>query len=416
MRKFISFILLSLLIFTLFTSIFISVSTSLEIIDDSWYVKQSMNQARYGLGVIAVEDKIYAIGGYSGGYVGTNECYNPMSNTWIVLKAMPTPRMNFGIAAYDGKIYCIGGSTFGSSTLGLIDRLSVNEVYDIATDSWSAKASLPFNERYLHAHAVDGKIFVTGPKDTFKYEHEFILYMYDPVEDSWTQKTGMPQTPIGTTYITSAVVDNNIIFVGTFGVDPSTCQQKVLIYDTKSDKWSEGATSSTQQWRQLWCGYAGATTGVYAPKHVYALGITSNDVYDPVNNVWSFAKAMSTERASFGVAVVNDVLYVIGGYTSTDFHSIGSTMIPSALNEQYVPIGYNGTLPPVTSPPAVTSTPSTLPTSPEQYISPKPTDSSTSFLTGPVLITIALTVCISITAPLFFYLYRKKVNTRIKYE
>jgi N-acetylneuraminic acid mutarotase len=319
-----------------------------------------MKQARHGLGVVAVDGKIYAIGGYStNGYVGTTERYDPKSDVWVTLKSMPTPRMNFGIVAYDGKIYCIGGATyFGNSTpSGLIDRLSVNEVYDVATDSWSTKASLPFNERSLHANVVDGKIFVTGARDTFRYDHVHILYMYDPVADLWTQKADMPKTPSSGNYIVSAVVDGKIIFAGDFY--GSTREQIVLIYDPKTDKWSEGKAGPTQ----VWCGGAGVTTGIYAPKKFYALGISSNTVYDLVGDSWSSAKAMPTKRASFGVAVVDDILYVVGGHTSDDFYSIGGTMIPSALNELYVPVGYTGTLPPVTSLSAVSEAKSSEPDS-----------------------------------------------------
>ena len=60
-----------------------------------------MKQARYGLGVIAVDNKIYAIGGSTADsypqfdadvLVGTTERYDPVSDTWVALKSMPTPK------------------------------------------------------------------------------------------------------------------------------------------------------------------------------------------------------------------------------------------------------------------------------------------------------------------------------------
>jgi len=48
-------------------------------------------------------------------------------------------------------------------------------------------------------------------------------------------------------------------------------------------------------------------------------------------------------RRNFGVAVVDDVLYAIGGYSYT---SQSGMVTPVAVNEQYIPIGY-GTVPPV---------------------------------------------------------------------
>ncbi|MDR2719984.1 MAG: hypothetical protein LBC03_04180, partial [Nitrososphaerota archaeon] len=82
------------------------------LVTNSWSVKSSMSQARYGLGVVVLDDKIYAIGGYADdGVVGTNECYDPVSDTWAILASMPTPRACFAIAACQGKIYCMGGET-----------------------------------------------------------------------------------------------------------------------------------------------------------------------------------------------------------------------------------------------------------------------------------------------------------------
>jgi len=60
---------------------------------------------------------------------------------------------------------------------------------------------------------------------------------------------------------------------------------------------------------------------------------------------------MPTGRYDVGVAVADDLLYVIGGYT-TEFSSQGVNPNPtytySALNQQYTPIGY-GTIPPTIS-------------------------------------------------------------------
>ena len=74
-----------------------------EIPGGSWAERHSMNQARGGLGVAAVNGKIYAIGGRvendsyymqnpTTGFVGTNEEYDPATDKWILKASMPTPR------------------------------------------------------------------------------------------------------------------------------------------------------------------------------------------------------------------------------------------------------------------------------------------------------------------------------------
>jgi len=90
-------------------------------------------------------------------------------------------------------------------------------------------------------------------------------------------------------------------------------------------------------------GGAGATTGVYAPKKIYVMGRTLYDdsnyvygvnrVYDVSSDSWSDGARMLTPRLRFGVAVVDDMVYVVGG--QTEYTGV------SALNEVYVPIGYS---------------------------------------------------------------------------
>jgi hypothetical protein len=143
-------------------------------IGNSWAEKAPMNQARGGLGVIAVDDAIYAIGGSTSGvsypstaessdFVGTNEEYNITTGVWTYKAPMPIPRDYFAIAAYQNKIYCIGGQV-GWAQNPAADNLwgpvmsSVNEVYDIATGTWETKESMPIAGMNLQATVVNGEI------------------------------------------------------------------------------------------------------------------------------------------------------------------------------------------------------------------------------------------------------------------
>ena len=92
---------------------------------------------------------------------------------------------------------------------------------------------------------------------------------------------------------------------------------------------------------------AGTTTGVDSFKRIY---VFSGDrpwwdngeinfptqSYDPKNDSWIEGTAMSTGRLEAAVAVVNDIVYVIGGLIPW----LGSNWSASAANEQYIPIGY----------------------------------------------------------------------------
>jgi hypothetical protein len=372
MNKVLVCILLFFFISGTFTSTFSSVSAS-ELVEDSWYTKTPIPQERWCMGVVDVEGKIYAIGGdsFSGTLEGINECYNPKTDKWSTLVSMPTWRAGFAIAVYESKIYCIGGAVPNPDYIapGVNDSLScdVVEVYDVVANSWSTKSSLPVKGSFIQAGVVAGKIFVLNG---------IVLFMYDPVTDVWTAKTSIPGIPTHPSTPPMAVVGDTLI---AFEVG------RVMIYDVKFDVWREGQAYSTSVYGTA----VGVTSGVYAPKKVYILGSTvgnemSNLIYDPDNDTWATATAMPTYRHFFGVAVVDDVLYAIGGATSSRTTRDGYL----SVNEQYVPIGYSST--PFTS---------------EQSI-------NKAFSTESVAAAIVLIVGVTVAASLFFYLRKGRKRTR----
>jgi hypothetical protein len=325
--------------------------SSATVVEDTWTAKASMQQARAGLGVVAVNGKIYAIGGttasgqyppdcFAGGFVGTNEEYDPETDTWTTKASMPTPRDYFAIAGYQNKIYCIGGAIgFTVDEWGLFHSYvasGVNEVYDTVTNTWETKTPMPVVGMKIQAHVINGKIYVMGVAFT---------YVYDPENDSWTSRTRMPASPPPSSgsYPVSVVVDDKIVVSGEFSTGSSSSEQKILIYDTETDSWSEGKSGPTV----VVGGAAGATTGANALQRVYIFGSAygqypvvpaTNQVYDPMADAWSTATAMPALRRDFGVVVVDEVLYVIGGYSyTTDRYD---SVEPVAVNEQYTPLGY----------------------------------------------------------------------------
>jgi hypothetical protein len=76
---------------------------------DFWTAKASMPTTRDGFAAVAVNGKIYVIGGHYGAYLGTNEEYDPATDTWTAKASMPTPRSGLAAVAVNGKIYVIGG-------------------------------------------------------------------------------------------------------------------------------------------------------------------------------------------------------------------------------------------------------------------------------------------------------------------
>ena len=373
MRKFLFIVLLCFFINGLFVAVVNPVLAPSDLVENSWNTKTSMSQARSNLGVVAVEGKIYAIGGTifhnshntESVVVGTNERYDPTSDTWITLESMPAPRRDFAIVAYQNKIYCIGGETNPLHS----DPCDMVEVYDIATNSWSTKASIPFNGGDLQANVVDGKIFVTtfagnaGFANDMKQLKDGLplvkknclrLFMYDPTANSWTEKTGVTTNlAMSNCGHVSTVLNDKILIVSSTWhtvleyrsadspnpVFTGIIESNVLVYDPKLDVWNK--INSIPEEIVVYDYGIGITSGIDTPQRIYLIQGQKTYIYDPAKDTWATGKSMSTERSFFGVATVNNILYVIGGSIMKPAENYtGPVLIVQesvSINEQYIP-------------------------------------------------------------------------------
>ena len=312
----------------------------------SWTPMTPMLTARGGFGVAVVDGKIYAIGGLTGNDlpVSVTEEYNPQTNEWTSKTPMPTPRSGFAITVYQNKIYVIGGSV-GYGYVGN------NEAYDPVSNTWETKTSMPTPRADLNANLVNDKIYLIGGKKyssiTPFFNETNINEVYDPANDSWTTKTPVP-TPVQG--YASAVFNDKIYLMGgslqSLSLENTLTTDATQVFDPKNDTWSLAANLP----HSASYGAAETTGGYLAPARIYFIGGYSvgkftgqTQAYNSENNSWSIAEAMPTSRAYLGVAVVNDVLYAIGGFDGTNWLNV---------NEQYKPVGY-GTVAPtvqITSP------------------------------------------------------------------
>jgi N-acetylneuraminic acid mutarotase len=319
--------------------------SSAGVTENTWVLNAPMHEARSGLGVAVVNGKIYAIGGstvtyasltgpsQTGGIIGTNEEYDPVTDTWTFKTPMPTPNSGFVTAVCQNKIYCIGSTT---------------QVYDPTTDTWENKTSMPTVRTGLKANVANGKIYLIGGYVPGRYTVEnlsssFLTLneVYDPATDTWTTEAPMP---FATARYVSAVVDNKIYIIGKPGgssIDPPL-GVPTQVYDTETGTWSQATRAPT-----FGLYVAVATTGVMAPKRIYALGL-ENLVYDPETDDWSTVARIPTKRYLFGAAVVDDMIYVVGGMVEAKHDLLGYTYTKFATNERYTPFGY-GTVPPAVS-------------------------------------------------------------------
>jgi len=235
---------------------------------------------------------------------------------------------------------------------------------------------MPTSRCSLRAHMIDDKIYLIGGIISSNETTVYLNDVYDPVKDSWTQKT--PSIYAVGSYA-SAVIDEKIYVIGgqTDLGYYGTNQDATQIYDTINDSWKLGKSAPTI----IWQAGAAATTGVAAPKSIYVMGgiagfaegLDQNLVYDPENDTWTSATPIPHACFNPAVVAIDDMLYLLGGAQGFDGYK---------TNLQYTPIGY-GTIQPTPTPtPSATQspTPTAMPT---PTLIPSPTPSPTQSASPP---------------------------------
>lgn len=129
-----------------------------------WTPKVSMKQERMDHQAVAVNNKIYIIGGvggssdpYSCAVEQRVEVFDPALNRVDTAASLNTGRRFFGAAEANGKIYAIGGlSSLNTDTLASVEE------YDPAKNTWSYKSALPTGRFGCAAASWQGRIYLVG--------------------------------------------------------------------------------------------------------------------------------------------------------------------------------------------------------------------------------------------------------------
>ncbi len=237
------------------------------------------------------------------------------SNRWIARAALfGTERWGLATAvvqnaAGQSTLYAIGGKTATGATGGSLSKV---QAYNVATNTWTSKASLPRPLYWTNgAGVIDDKIYISGglaAQDSYQQA----LFMYDPARNQWTAKRSMPST--GYHGVTGVI--NGKLYVLT-GCDQENCEPPQLSmtfyrYDPVTDQW---ATLPIPSQPTPSSSHKGGVGGVIGGKFYVAggQGHTRLDVYDPVTNQWTAKAAMPRVCGFAAGAALGAELYVVGG-------------------------------------------------------------------------------------------------------
>lgn len=270
-------------------------------------------------GVAQTGGKIYLVGGLNHPNPSTAVlAYDPATDAWQVKAPLLSPRYAPAAVALNGKVFAIGGTTNGSGS-GISATM---EEYDPISDSWTNRPSMNQIRYACAATTFNGKIYVFGGQTTGDVALESVEE-FDPVSNSWSFKTAMPIARVSFGVI--ALGSKIYVFGGRSGNQP---RPEVFAFDPALNSWSTNANMPTP--RET-LGAVVANDRILALGGQNLSGATSVvEEFDPISNRWQWRFNLPTsDRSECFATMLNDALFVFGGY---DVWTMQSTRVGLILD------------------------------------------------------------------------------------
>lgn len=193
-----------------------------------------LSQARYGISVATVGNKIFYAGGLTqdGSYVSSRvDIYDIGTRSWSKTE-LSVPRSNMATVVAGSKVFFAGGQLFNQVSL---TTYSAVDIYDVVTKSWTV-ARLSEARTNVAAAAVGNKVFFAGGQKGLSTTSSAVD-VYDLDTGTWST-TRLSEDRC---HISAVTVNNKIYFGGgvkpknTSGLEPSN---RIDIYDNATSTWS----------------------------------------------------------------------------------------------------------------------------------------------------------------------------------
>src|SRR6266850_1523561 len=173
---------------------------SVEIYDpqtDSWREVALLVEARQVPSATLLPDgRVLVAGGFvfagplMSGDTDLTEIYDPVSDSWAIGPQIPVHGGNFRtVRLFDGRVLIAGGFSFGSQL-----RLDATQIYDPALNSWTLASPMASGrERHAIALLHDGRVLVAGGKTNApNFSSLASAEVYQPATNSWSAIAPMP--------------------------------------------------------------------------------------------------------------------------------------------------------------------------------------------------------------------------------
>jgi N-acetylneuraminic acid mutarotase len=254
---------------------------------------------------------------YIAGGIGENNAdsdrayrYDPESDRWERIADLPFPHHHMPLAVANDSLYAIGGLR---TVQGGFEPARHLWLYDVDADRWVGRAGLLNSRGASAVGVVGGKLVVVGG---YGFDAELVepVDIYDPATNSWSAGADIP-TPRD--HLTAAAVDGIVYAIGGRRVSVDAVVDAVEAYDLETDEWTTRSPMPTRR-AGLGSTASGGRVYVYGGEE-FGAAFRTHAAYDPSNDTWESLPRMLEGRHGAGVAAVGGRIFVIGGGPDTGF-------------------------------------------------------------------------------------------------
>ncbi len=304
---------------------------------NSWTALPGMTVGLVASAAVAVNGRIYSIGGSNSGICSYVQEYDPATLKCVMKKSMPTARIQMAAVELNGEIYVIGGENNNGAKKTVEkftpqtdippapSNIDLNSGIDNITLTWDPATDASSYEIEIDGTTVDvglvtkytnlGLSSDTQHKYRIRSKNSVGTGNYSSMYYKCTKKAN-----------TDDWVSKQDMLLKDFGFGTATAAGKIFTldgnsvysYDPLTNNWSWVTNIPTFRY------YLGT---IELSGKIYAVGGTDNnsknmgtvEVYDPSAGSWETKMAMPTSRSAFVLEAVNGKLYAIGGYNGTAY-------------------------------------------------------------------------------------------------
>lgn len=303
-----------------------------------WEPRIPLSTPRSRLGVVYLQDQIYAIGGETanGRTVASVDAYDLQVNEWRTGPPLPQTLANLAAIAANDRIYVAGGTSKSSDDAETITVSDQFFVYDPEAAEWQEVGRLPNPLAGAELVADESALYLLGGWDGRAMHDEiwrFIPPAAETTEAPGWALVGRLRTPLA--FFGAALVNDEIFVVG--GHDGQHEMSTAEAYSLSSSEWRDlpPLAAPRSGLRLVYDGLALFVLGGGGP---YA--IDTLERFDLVNHLWSnFPAPLSGEWRNPGAVVHDGRIHLIGGWSGDylDLHlqyqSTFRTLLPVITND-----------------------------------------------------------------------------------